>query len=45
MIRTGILVGLSAGLALIGQPAAAGGVGLFAAVQLISLTVRGVQRI
>ncbi|HEX4743073.1 MAG TPA: hypothetical protein VFW12_00215 [Candidatus Limnocylindria bacterium] len=45
MVRTGVLVGLTAGLALIGQAAAASGVGLFAAVQVISLTVRGIQRI
>lgn len=44
MVRTGLLVGLTAGLAVIGQPAAASGVGLFAAVQLITLVVQGLQR-
>lgn len=44
MVRTGLLVGLAAGFAVIGQPAVAGGVGVFAAVQVLTLAVGAVQR-
>jgi len=44
MVRAGLLVGLSLGLFVIGQPAAASGVGIFATVQLITLVAQGLQR-
>jgi len=44
MVRAGLLVGLSLGLFVIGQPAAASGVGIFATIQLITLVAQGLQR-
>ncbi|MBA3375372.1 MAG: hypothetical protein H0U00_06100 [Actinobacteria bacterium] len=43
MVRTGLLVGLASGFGILGYWQVASGIGIFAAVQLMTLVAQAVQ--